>query len=32
VALEITPGTPDSQPLRAKADEDYPTILADVAS
>jgi phospholipid/cholesterol/gamma-HCH transport system substrate-binding protein len=32
VALEITPGAPDSPPLRAKADEDYPTILADVAS
>jgi len=32
VALEITPGTPESPPLRAKADETYPTIHADVAS
>lgn len=32
VALEITPGAPDSPPLRAKADEQYPTIYADVAS
>jgi len=32
VALEITPGTPGSPRLRAKADEQYPTIRADVAS
>lgn len=32
VALEITPGGPDSPPLRAKAGERYPTIYADVAS
>ncbi len=32
VALEITPGTPGSPPLLAKADELYPTIYADVAS
>ncbi len=32
VAVEITPGAPDSPPLRAKAGEDYPTIYADVAS
>jgi len=32
VALEITPGTPDSPPLRAQAGEPYPTIHADVAS
>jgi len=32
VALEITPGAPDSPPLRAEAGETYPTIYADVAS
>ncbi len=32
VALEITPGSPGSPPLRAKADEQYPTIRADFAS
>ena len=32
VALEITPGAPDSPPLRAEDGEIYPTIYADVAS
>ncbi len=30
VALEITPGTPDSPLLQAKTGEEYPVILADI--